>query len=122
MPCSSHSPLPMQNVSRRNFLKLSTAASLAAAVTPFGAFAASTSESFKRTGQPRLRLSLAAYSFRDNFPLMRGQPNAKMQASKGTDMFKFIDYCAAQGCEGAELTSYFFDSESDDYLLKLKRH
>jgi sugar phosphate isomerase/epimerase len=112
----------MQNVSRRSFLKLSTAASLAAAATPFGAFAASSSESFKRTGQPRLRLSLAAYSFRDNFPLMRGQPNSKMPAGKATDMFKFIDYCAAQGCEGAELTSYFFDSESDDYLLKLKRH
>jgi sugar phosphate isomerase/epimerase len=37
-------------------------------------------------------------------------------------MFKFIDYCAAQGCEGAELTSYFFDAETDDYMIKLRRH
>ena len=53
---------------------------------------------------------------------MRGKKNAKLDAATATDMFRFIDYCAAQGIEGAEVTSYFFDSESDDYLLKLKRH
>jgi sugar phosphate isomerase/epimerase len=37
-------------------------------------------------------------------------------------MFKFADYCREQGCEGAELTSYFFAEETDAYLLKLKRH
>ena len=53
---------------------------------------------------------------------MRGKANAKMAPAKATDMFKFIDYCAANDCEGAELTSYFFDSETDDYMVKLKRH
>lgn len=112
----------MQNVSRRSFLKLSTAAGLAAAVAPLTSLAAPASGPFNRTGQPRLRLSLAAYSFRENFPTMRGKANAKMPPARKTDMFKFIDYCAAQGCEGAELTTYFFESESDEYMIKLKRH
>jgi sugar phosphate isomerase/epimerase len=114
----------MSHVSRRNFLKLSSVAGLAAASAPFSALAASSSNPnpFHRTGKPRLRLALAAYSFRENFPVMRGKANSKMKAERKTDMFKFIDYCAAQDCEGAELTSYFFDSDSDEYLLKLKRH
>jgi sugar phosphate isomerase/epimerase len=112
----------MPHFNRRDFLKLSGAAGLAATLVPWGAFAADGRGPFQRSGQPRLRLSLAAYSFRENFPLMRGKPNAKVPAGKATDMFKFIDYCAAHGCEGAELTSYFFDAETDDYLIKLKRH
>lgn len=112
----------MQNVTRRNFIKLSTAAALAAAVTPLPSLAAPSPGPFHRPGQARLRLSLAAYSFRENFPLMRGKANTKMAPARKTDMFKFIDYCAAHGCDGAELTSYFFDSESDQYMLELKRH
>lgn len=112
----------MSSVSRRNFLKLSTAAGLAAAGAPLGGFAATASNPFKRTGKPRLRLALAAYSFRENFPKMRGKANTKVPSGRGTDMFKFIDYCAAHNCEGAELTSYFFDEETDDYMLRLKRH
>jgi sugar phosphate isomerase/epimerase len=39
------------------------------------------------------------------------------------DMFKFIDYCAEQGCAGAELTSYYFPVEpADGYLLDVRRH
>lgn len=112
----------MSHFTRRDFLKFSAAAGVAAAASPFNALAAGSPSPFHRTGQPRLRLALAAYSFRDDFPTMRGKANAKLQASRATDMFKFIDYCAAQGCEGAELTSYFFDAETDDYLVKLKRH
>jgi len=117
----------MNPVSRRDFLKLSAAASVAAAVTPsFTQAAAAAAPSgagpFKRTGQPRLLLSLAAYSFRENFPTMRGKPNAKVPAGRETDMFKFIDYCAAQGCDGAELTSYFFAEETDAYMIALRRH
>jgi sugar phosphate isomerase/epimerase len=112
----------MTSVSRRNFLKVS-AAGLAAAAIPYTSAAATDASTFKRTGKPRLRLALCAYSFRENFPMMRGKAAAKAPAAdRKTDMFKFIDYCAANDCEGAELTSYFFDSESDDYMLKLKRH
>lgn len=113
----------MNSVSRRRFLQLS-AAGFAAATVPAGTWAAPAAapSPFQRTGQPILRLSLAAYSVRENFPMMRGKPNAKVPPGRATDMFKFIDYCAAQGCEGAELTSYFFDSESDEYMIKLRRH
>jgi sugar phosphate isomerase/epimerase len=38
------------------------------------------------------------------------------------NLFTFADYCAEHGCEGAELTSYYFAEESDDYLIRLKRH
>jgi sugar phosphate isomerase/epimerase len=81
------------------------------------------SNPFERSGRPRLLLSLAAYSFRASFPTMRGKPNAKApQGAAAMDMFKFVDYCAEQGIDGAELTSYFFAEETDDYLIKLRRH
>jgi sugar phosphate isomerase/epimerase len=112
----------MSSISRRDFVKLSTAAGIAVAGAPLAALAASGTGPFQRSGKPRLRLALAAYSFRENFPKMRGKANAKMAAGKSTDMFKFIDYCAANDCEGAELTSYFFDAETDEYMIKLKRH
>lgn len=113
----------MNTVTRRDFLKLSTAAGLAAAAAPLGALAAAPAAGpFKRSGKPRLMLSLAAYSFRETFPTMRGKANKKLQPAKAIDMFKFVDYCAANGCDGTELTSYFFAEESDDYLLKLRRH
>jgi hypothetical protein len=47
-------------------------------------------EPFARKGPPRLRLSLAAYSFRDQFVNGKDGPPAKM------DMFRFLDYCAEQ--------------------------
>ena len=53
---------------------------------------------------------------------MRGKANTKMPAGRATDMVKFIDYCAEHGCDGAELTSYFFAEETDDYMIKLRRH
>ncbi len=118
----------MLPVTRRDFIKLSAAAGVAAAAaSPLGSIAlaaapAAAENPFGRTGKPRLLLSLAAYSFRENFALMRGKPNTKVPAGRGTDMFKFIDYCAAQGLDGAELTSYFFDEETDDYMIKLRRH
>ena len=119
----------MHTVNRRDFLQLSATAALAAAATPLTSFAASPAKSsasggaspVKRTGKPKLLLSLAAYSFRDNFPTMRGKA-AKTAPARPIDMFKFIDYCVAQGCDGAELTTYFFAEETDDYMIKLRRH
>ncbi len=113
----------MNSVTRRDFLKLSAAAGLAGTVAPTTTWAAAPAAEnpFKRAGQPRLKLSLAAYSFRENFPIMRGKPQ-KVAAGRETDMFKFIDYCAAQGCAGAELTSYFLAEETDAYMIQLRRH
>jgi len=72
-------------------------------------------EPFKRRGTSRLELSLAAYSFRDYF-------NHKDSAKRIT-LFDFIDFCADQGCQGTELTSYYFPTPIEpDYLVKIKRH
>ncbi len=115
----------MNSISRRDFVKLSTAAAAVAASAPLLApKPALAGEAFKRTGKPRLLLSLAAYSFREYFPVMRGKPNTKaVPAGKEMDMFKFVDFCAAHGCVGTELTSYFFPADFDHaYLMRLRRH
>ena len=98
--------------SRRRFLQLTASSVLVAPL-------ARAVEPFARAGAPRLQLSLAAYSLRQFFQTEKGRP-----IPGGTlDMFKFIDYCADQGCAGAELTSYYFPADpTDDYLLKVRRH
>jgi len=107
----------MNTPSRRRFLQAATATLLAApavnAIQPLG-----------RTGKARLQLSLAAYSFREFFTNTQ-RPGAKNPppADQVMDMLKFIDYCAAHNCDGAELTSYFFPKElSIDYLVQVRRH
>ena len=43
--------------------------------------------------------------------------------AKKISMFDFIDYCANQGCQGAELTSYYFPAKVEqDFLIQVKRH
>ena len=65
-------------------------------------------------------LSLAAYSFRQFF---KDGNKAVPPADKALDMFKFIDFCADQGCAGAELTSYYFPKElTPEYLVQVRRH
>jgi sugar phosphate isomerase/epimerase len=78
---------------------------------------------FSRTGPPRLALSLAAYSFRDFFVDSSHEQDKKADASKRLDMFQFISLCAEHGCQGAEVTSYYFPAAiTQSYLLKLKSH
>jgi sugar phosphate isomerase/epimerase len=105
----------MSPLSRRHFLASSSlallAGSLARAVEPFA-----------RTGAPRLRLSLAAYSFRDFFT---EGPKAKadVPADKALTMEKFLDRCAEWQCDGAELTSYWFPKDvTDERLIAIRRH
>ncbi len=115
----------MKNISRRSFLRLSAGSGLLAASA--GSFIATPAalaiEPIQRAGKPRFLLSLAAYGFREYFEWMRGKQKTIADAGKKMDMFKFVDYCADHGCEGAELTSYFFDpATTTDDLLKLRRH
>ena len=99
---------------RRDFLR---SVALTAAVAP----AAFGIEPFKRTGKPRMRLGLAGYSFRQFFK--DGNRGSAPAGGKQIDLFQFIDYCAEHGCEGAELTSYYFPQDTNaEYLLKLRRH
>ncbi|MDH4410351.1 MAG: sugar phosphate isomerase/epimerase [Verrucomicrobiales bacterium] len=65
-------------------------------------------EPYPRSGKG-LQVGLAAYSFRNQFEWSRGKKNPKFEAGeRAMDMPKFLQYCASQGIQGAELTSYFF--------------
>jgi sugar phosphate isomerase/epimerase len=106
------------HLSRREFVK---AGSLALAFST--AVGSKAIEPFNRPGQARLRLSLAAYSFRQFFQDGNNNRERAIPAGQEMDMFRFIDYCAEHGCAGAELTSYYFPKDvSNDYLRKVRRH
>ncbi|CAN5175779.1 sugar phosphate isomerase/epimerase [soil metagenome] len=78
---------------------------------------------FDRPGDPTFLLSLAAYSFRDYFATVKGNPQKTPDGREPMTMAGFIDYCAARGLAGAELTGYFFppEFEAADYR-KIRRH
>jgi sugar phosphate isomerase/epimerase len=101
---------------RRDFLKQGAAA--ATGLAAWEALAPShlrAAEPFQRRGAPRFPLSIAAYSFRDFFK--------HKDPAKRITLFDFIDYCADQGCQAAELTAYYFaEPIEEEYLIKLKRH
>lgn len=108
----------MENVNtigRRRFLQLGSVA----LAFPLAGRAR---EAIERKGDPRLRLALAAYSFRDHFSWFKGKPQ-ESKDGREMDLFAFIDYCADHGCQGAELTAYFLPPDADrDYFNRLKRH
>jgi sugar phosphate isomerase/epimerase len=106
----------MRNIDRRHFLRTSLHAGVALGGLGLISQTASAIEPLKRAGKPRFLLSLAAYSFRDSF-------KAKDPA-KQMELFQFVDFCADHGCDGAELTAYYFpkDGPGREYLLKLRRH
>ena len=105
----------MAAMNRRTFLAMTAAC---AGIAPVGAI-----EPIVRKGKSRLTLGLAAYSFRKSMKWMKGKPVAAPAGWPSWDLFDFIDFCADQGCAGAELTSYFFPPDVDaKYLLEIKRH
>jgi sugar phosphate isomerase/epimerase len=93
---------------RRKFLKTGAAA-IGAASLGIPAF---TGEASAHTSlrDRRLKLSLAAYSLRSHF------------RNEGYTMKEFIDYCDELNLDGTELTSYFFESNDDEYLRGLRLH
>jgi len=111
----------MNATSRRGFLRSSFPAGLALTGLGLDAPRLAAIEPFKRPGAPRLKLSLAAYSFRQFFKDSKDAAGAG--ADKKIDLFQFIDFCAEHGCDGTELTSYYFPPDvNDDYLLRIRRH
>ena len=95
-------------VTRRNFL--AGTALLAGSGLWSGSNLTQAAEPFKRNGQPHLKLSLAAYSFRD---FLGGK-------TPSMTMHDFIDLCAANNLDGCELTSYWFpENITTEYLLSL---
>jgi sugar phosphate isomerase/epimerase len=112
-----HTPL-----SRRAWFARSSTAALAV-VALAGIPNAKPSDSFPRTEPARMKLSLAAYSFRDFFKDTNAKRAVEPPADKTMTMSSFLDYSADHGCDGAETTSYYFPANTDRaYLLKLKRH
>jgi sugar phosphate isomerase/epimerase len=110
-------------INRRSFLKYSLGGSFSTLALGGWSPGATAIEPFKRAGGPRLMLSLAAYSFRQYFIHGGEQPKSGVDPAKRIDLFQFIDFCADHGCEGTELTSYYFPPQvTEDYLVKLKRH
>ena len=107
----------MNTFSRRHFVQLSSATALGLAATGRAI------EPFPRAGKARLQLSLAAYSFREFFTDGVRAAAKAPPPGKAMDMFKLLDYCAEHGCEGAELTSYYFPKDvTTDYLVAVRRH
>lgn len=79
-------------------------------------------EPIGRKGQPRFKLALAAYSFRDFFKDASHNRPKPPAPDQQLDYFQFIDYCAEHDV-AAEVTSYYFPKDvQSDFLLKLKRH
>jgi sugar phosphate isomerase/epimerase len=106
-------------LNRRDWLKSLGLAAAGAGLAPLAGRAV---EPFERQGPPRLALSLAAYSFRKFFKDGK-DADAGVPEQKRMDLFRFLDFCAAHGCQGAELTSYYFPKDTDDaFLLRVRRH
>lgn len=91
----------MNHLSRRVFL-----ASLLS--TPIG----SAIEPIARRGPARLKLGLAAYSFRQALDLRRSPPEMTLE--------QFIDLAAEWPVDGVELTGYYFPRTSAEYLARLR--
>jgi sugar phosphate isomerase/epimerase len=101
----------MFRLSRRDLFK---AAALAGSASPFIlARSASAIDPIGRTRPSHLKLSLAAYSYRDYL----------IGPKKTMDLFGFIDLAADMALDGVELTSYYFpENITTDYLHRLKQH
>lgn len=89
------------SASRRALLK--SALTLTAGIVALPANFAS--DPIVRSGGPKFKYSLAAYSYRELF-------------KKGTTVADFIADCAKFGLEGTELTSYYFPADVSDAWLR----
>lgn len=104
----------MKFPSRRQFLHSAAWGSATLALGNTSARLASAAGPVKRNGKSHMKLSLAAYSYRD---YLTGKLNPRMT------MDEFITLCADFDLDGTELTSYYFpENFNEDYLIHLKAH
>jgi sugar phosphate isomerase/epimerase len=100
----------MLHTTRRQFL---TKIAMASAAPMVLGRTASAIDPIGRTRPSHLKLSLAAYSYRDFL----------VGPKKTMDLFGFVDLAADLGLDAVELTSYYFpENVSSDYLNRLKTH
>jgi sugar phosphate isomerase/epimerase len=100
----------MTTPTRRRFLESAFAAGTALAVSRQHATAI---DPFRRPGPPRLRLSLAAYSYNRYLDLRR-------QKRPSMTLEQFIDGTAGLPLDAVELTAYYFRETTPRYLAGLK--
>lgn len=106
---------------RRNFLKTTSLLSLSAA-TGFAMGPDSVSAAqlpVQRTGGPRLKLSLNAYSF-NSLLLANLKDN-----DAGIDLMELLDFCAKHNFDAIDPTGYYFpgypEVPTDSYINRFKR-
>jgi sugar phosphate isomerase/epimerase len=100
----------MRTTTRRQFLQASL---LGGAGLAAGASSAHAIEPIRRAGPAHLRLSIAAYSFRQALDLKR-KPKPAMTLDD------FIDLAADMDLDAVELTAYYFPQTTPEYLAHLK--
>jgi sugar phosphate isomerase/epimerase len=100
----------MPHFTRRDFVR-SSLIGASAGVAALSATTARSIEPLARTKGHHFKCSMAAYSYRD---LLKASPPKLSLAD-------FMDDCAAFGCDGTELTSYYLsDPPTPEYLRQLK--
>ncbi|MHB1426748.1 MAG: sugar phosphate isomerase/epimerase family protein [Gemmataceae bacterium] len=97
----------MTTATRRQFLHSSLLTGAGIAVH---AGSAAAIEPIQRSGPPHLRLSIAAYSFRQALDLKKSTMT----------LDDFIDLAAGMDLDAVELTAYYFPKTTPDYLAHLK--
>jgi len=96
--------------SRRQFLQSAVAAGAGLVLGTTGADAI---EPIKRNGKSHIRLSLAAYSFRQFLDL-------KLKPKPTMTLDEFVDIAAGLDLDAIEPTAYYFPETTNDYLARLK--
>jgi sugar phosphate isomerase/epimerase len=96
------------SLSRRQFFAASAAATGTASLSP--QFASAIDPIKRPSDKPDLKLSLAAYSYRQYLDLKKPTMT----------LFDFIDIAAWGPLDAVELTSYYFSETTDAYLDKIK--
>jgi sugar phosphate isomerase/epimerase len=96
------------SLSRRQFFAASAAATGIASLSP--QFASAIDPIKRPSDKPDLKLSLAAYSYRQYLDLKKPTMT----------LFDFIDIAAWGPLDAVELTSYYFSETTDAYLDKIK--
>ncbi|MGQ0635834.1 MAG: sugar phosphate isomerase/epimerase family protein [Planctomycetaceae bacterium] len=99
-----------RSISRRHFLEAALAGGLM--VGSSVASRALAARPVERNGKPHMKLSLAAYSFRQQLT----------REKTAMTLDDFVRLCADLNLDGVELTSYYFPKDfGDDYLIHLKQ-
>jgi sugar phosphate isomerase/epimerase len=72
----------------------------------------------------RMRLGVAAYCFRDRFQFDKQKPHPPSDERDWRSMADFVDWCAYEGVDLAELTTYYLhpDEATIEGAAKLRQH